>query len=189
MGKVIVIEFISLDGVIQDPDGSAGTPGGGWAFRYGPEAVAGDKFQLGQVLDTGVMLLGRLTWQRFSRIWPSRVDAFSRQMNAIPKLVASRSLEHLEEWDNSALLQGDLVDEVAKLKLARDVVVTGSVAVVDALKAHDLVDQYRLLVFPTVLGRGRRLFDEPGQPIDLELVTAEGVGQAVLLVYNRMPTK
>ncbi|TMR89969.1 dihydrofolate reductase family protein, partial [Nonomuraea basaltis] len=158
---------------------------GGWAFRYGPEAVAGDKFELGEVLDTGAMLLGRVTWQLFSGIWPSRDDEFSRKMNAIPKLVASRSLDHVDGWRNSTLLQGDLVEEVSKRKQSQDVVVAGSAGIVDALRAYDLIDQYRLLVFPIVLGQGRRLFGRPGQPIGLNLVAAEPVGQAVRLVYDR----
>jgi hypothetical protein len=91
MSKVIVIEFVSLDGVMHDPDGSEGSAQGGWAFRYGPEAVAGDKFGLGEVLDTGAMLLGRRTWQLFARIWPGRDDPFSAKLNAMPKLVVSRS--------------------------------------------------------------------------------------------------
>jgi dihydrofolate reductase len=187
MSRVIVIEFVSLDGVIQDPDGSDGSPWGGWAFRYGPEAVAGDKFKLEEVLDTGVMLLGRVTWQLFSRIWPSRDDEFSRKMNAIPKLVASRSLGHVGAWSNSTLLRSDLVEEVSKRKQTQDVVVAGSASLVDALRAHDLVDQYRLLVFPTVIGQGRRLFDQPGRPIGLDLAAAESVGQVVRLVYDRHP--
>ena len=89
--SVIVIEFITMDGIITDPDGSGGTPGGGWAFRYGPEAVAGDKFGIGSVLDEGVPLLGRKTWEMFSRIWPGRDDPFSARMNAVPKLVATRT--------------------------------------------------------------------------------------------------
>ena len=94
MSRVIVIEFLSLDGVMHDPDGSDGSPQGGWAFRYGQEAVAGDKFGLGEVLDTGAMLLGRRTWELFAKIWPGRDDPFSAKMNAMPKLVVSRSLEH-----------------------------------------------------------------------------------------------
>jgi dihydrofolate reductase len=178
MGKVIVIEFVSLDGVVEDPDGSGGTPWGGWAFRHGPEAVAGDKFALGEVLDTGVMLLGRATWELFARIWPGREDEFSRKMNAIPKLVATRSLTGVDGWANSSLLRGDLLTEVAKIE--RDVVVAGSTSVVDQLGA--LVDEYRLLVFPTVLGQGRRLFERPAS---LELVSAERLGPAVRLCYGR----
>ena len=86
--SVIVVEFITLDGIVSDPDGSGGTPTGGWAFRHGPETVAGDKFRLGSALDDGVMLLGRTAWQLFSRLWPGRDDPFFGRMNAVPKLVA-----------------------------------------------------------------------------------------------------
>ncbi|MEV0231859.1 dihydrofolate reductase family protein [Nonomuraea sp. NPDC050786] len=189
MSQVIVIEFVSLDGVVEDPDGSGGTPWGGWAFRYGPESVAGDKFALGEVLDSGAMLLGRVTWELFSRIWPSRDDEFSKKLNALPKLVVSRSLERVEEWSNSALLRGDLVEEVAERKKHQDIVVAGSAGVVDLLRAHDLIDEYRLLVFPAVLGQGRRLFERPGRPAGLSLESAERVGQAVRLVYRREPAQ
>jgi uncharacterized protein (TIGR02118 family) len=94
--SVIVIEFITLDGIVSDPDGSEGTPAGGWAFRHGPETVAGDKFRLGTTLDEGIMLLGRTTWQLFSRIWPGRDSPFAARMNAVPKLVASRALADRE---------------------------------------------------------------------------------------------
>jgi hypothetical protein len=110
MGRVIVIEFTALDGVIEDPDGKEGFRHGGWAFRYGPAEVAGDKFALGEILRTGALLLGRRTWQRFAAIWPSRDDAFSRAMNAMPKFVVSRTLEDASEWKNSEILQGDLAD-------------------------------------------------------------------------------
>ena len=105
--SVIVIEFITLDGIVSDPDGSGGTPAGGWAFRHGPEAVAGDKFRLGSVLDDGVLLLGRKTWELFSRIWPGRDDPFSTRMNAAPKLVASRTLTDASAWQNSQAVDGD----------------------------------------------------------------------------------
>ncbi len=104
MSRVIVIEFVSLDGVMHDPVGSEGSKQGGWAFRYGQEAVAGDKFNLGEVLDTGTLLFGRRTWQLFSKIWPDRDDEFSTKMNAIPKIVASRSLRQATEWHNSVVL-------------------------------------------------------------------------------------
>lgn len=184
MGRVIVIEFVTIDGVMQDPDGREGFAQGGWAFRYGPQAVAGDKFRLGEVLETGTLVLGRRTWQLFARIWPSRDDDFSRTMNAIPKLVATRSLEDVGEWQNSAILRGDLADEVRARKQARDVVVAGSASVARALMEHDLVDEYRLLVFPLVLGEGTRLFPGGTAPIDLRLVSAEVSGAAALLVYS-----
>jgi dihydrofolate reductase len=185
MGKIIVAQFVTLDGVVEDPDGSAGTPGGGWAFRR-PELVAGDKFRLGPVLDTGVKLLGRTTWQLFAGLFPQRTDDFSRKLTAMEKLVASRSLDRVDAWANSTLLRGDLVAEVQRRRATQDVLVTGSASVVDTLVAHDLVDQYRLLVFPVVLGKGRRLFDAAGAPTDLRLVASEDAGGGVLRqTYDR----
>jgi dihydrofolate reductase len=181
--SVIVIEFITLDGIVSDPDGRGGTPGGGWAFRHGPEAVAGDKFRMGAVLDEGVMLLGRRTWELFAGIWPGRDNPFARRMNAVPKLVASRTLKDLSAWSNSGLLAGDPVD-VAKNE-RRDVVITGSLPIVHALMAQDLIDEYRLLTFPTVLGAGQRLFPDGTPPADLDCVSAEQSGAAVLARYRR----
>jgi dihydrofolate reductase len=181
--SVIVIQFITLDGIVSDPDGSAGTQSGGWAFRHGPQTVAGDKFRLGRVLDDGVMLLGRTTWQLFSRLWPGRDDPFATRMNAVPKLVASRTLTDASAWANSRILDADLIDAVKNER--RDVIITGSVSIVHTLIARDLVDEYRLLTFPTVLGSGQRLFPH-GTPLAyLETVSAEPVGAAVLTRYAR----
>src|SRR6185312_15197596 len=116
MHRVIGIAFSTLDGFIQDPDGRGHTPNGGWAFRHGPEAVAGDKFSLGTLFDTGVMLLGRTTWELFAGIWPGRTDDFSSSMNRIPKLVASRTRTDFGAWQNSSRLNGDLLDAVARQK-------------------------------------------------------------------------
>ncbi|MGI5182731.1 dihydrofolate reductase family protein [Dactylosporangium sp. CA-152071] len=184
--SVIVIEFITLDGIVSDPDGSGGTPTGGWAFRHGPASVAGDKFRLGPLLDDGVMLLGRTTWQLFSTLWPKRDDPFSQRMNAVPKLVATSTLEDTTAWPNSRVLEGDLVAAVKQEQ--RDIVVTGSLSVVHTLMAADLVDEYRLLTFPTVLGTGRRLFPSDGPPTYLETVSVEQVGAAVLTRYARPGT-
>src|SRR5262249_36500203 len=148
MGRVIVIEFSTLDGIVQDPDGFEQTPKGGWAFRYGPESVSGDPFRLGELLDRGALLLGRSTFQLFTHVWPSRTDEFSSKMNAMPKYVASRSGEKVEQqWNNSALLDGDLIEAVRQLKADRDLVLMGSLSVAHALTQADLVDEYRLLVF------------------------------------------
>lgn len=181
--SVIVIQFITLDGVVSDPDGSGGTPAGGWAFRHGPETVAADKFRLGSTLDGGVMLLGRTTWQLFSRLWPGRDDPFAARMNAVPKLVASRTLADASAWANSRVVDGDVADAVKREP--RDVIITGSLSVVHALMAADLVDEYRLLTFPTVLGTGERLFPAGGPPAYLECLSAERAGAAVLARYGR----
>jgi dihydrofolate reductase len=181
--SVIVIQFITLDGIVSDPDGSAGTPSGGWAFRHGRETVAGDKFRLGRVLDEGVMLLGRTTWQLFSRLWPGRDDPFATRMNAVPKLVGSRTLTDASAWANSRILEGDLVAAVKAER--RDMIITGSVSIVHNLIAQDLVDEYRLLTFPTVLGGGRRLFPDGTPPAYLETLAAEPAGAAVLTRYAR----
>jgi dihydrofolate reductase len=183
--SVIVIEFITLDGIVSDPDGSAGTPLGGWAFRHGPETIAGDKFRLGSTLDDGVLLLGRATWELFSRIWPARADPFATRMNAAPKLVASRTLTVADTsaWANSLLLDGGLVDAVKQER--RDVVVAGSLSVVHQLMAEDMVDEYRLLIFPTVLGAGERLFPAGVQYRELECLSAEQTGATALTRYRR----
>lgn len=183
MGRAIVIEFVSLDGVVSDPDGSAGTPYGGWAFRHGPESVAGDKFRLGATLDDGVLLLGRQTWELFGRIWPGRTDDFAVRMNKAAKVVASSSLTDASAWSNSSLLDGDLVDWVRGE--ARDVIVTGSLSVVRALQEADLVDEYRLLTFPSIIGQGERLFPPVDAPVHLSCVSAVPVGAAVLTQYER----
>ena len=181
--SVIVIEFITLDGIVSDPDGSDGTAAGGWAFRYGPETVAGDKFQLGETLDRGVLLFGRRTWQLFSRLWPGRDTPFAARMNAASKLVASRTLTDTAAWANSTLLPGDLAGAVRREQ--RDVVVIGSLSVVRALQEADLVDSYRLLTFPVVLGAGTPLFPPGTPPLGLEARQAERSGAAVLTRYER----
>jgi dihydrofolate reductase len=181
--SVIVIDFITLDGIVSDPDGSDGTAAGGWAFRHGREAVAGDKFRLGSKLDNGVLLLGRKTWQTFSRIWPGRDGPFADRMNAAPKLVATRTLTDTSAWANSEVIDGDVVDAVRREP--RDVTVIGSLSVVRALMAQDLVDEYRLLTFPTIAGSGDRLFPADGKLTYLECLSAEQTGPAVLARYAR----
>ncbi len=129
------------------------------------------------------MMLGRRTWQLFSRLWPGRDDPFSMRMNAVPKLVASRTLTDASAWVNSRLIDGDIVDAVRREQ--RDVIITGSLSVVHALMAGDLIDEYRLLTFPTILGTGERLFPAGGTPGYLDCQSAERAGAAVLTRYRR----
>lgn len=179
--SVIVIQFVTLDAIVTDPDGSDGTPAGGWAFRHGPEAIAGDKFRVGDIMDHGVLLLGRKTWELFSRIWPGRDDPFSRRMNATPKLVASSTLTDTSAFANSRVVDGDVVDAVKREQ--RDVIVAGSLSVVRALMAHDLITEYRFLTFPTVLGTGEHLFPPGAPPVHLECRSAEQIGPTVITRY------
>jgi dihydrofolate reductase len=171
---------------VEDPDGSAKTPSGGWAFRHGPEAVAGDKFKLGTRLDSAALLLGRRTWQLFARIWPGRTDEFSTRLNKAPKWVATRTLTDVSAWGNSALIVGGVTEGVQRLQRESEVILFGSTSLAQTLRKHDLVDEYHLLVFPTVLGTGRRLFGSPDDSGDLQLVNVEQSGAAVLMRYDNV---
>ena len=147
--------------------------------------MAGDKFRLGTRLDTGTLLLGRRTWALFAQIFPHRGDPFSTAMNRIPKVVASRTRPDLGAWSNSTLLPGDVTGELPRLRDGGDVIVAGSIDLVRTLTEKDLVDEYRLLVFPTVLGAGRGLFG-PGTPAaELRLLSVEQSGAAVLMRHER----
>lgn len=181
--SVIVIGYTTLDGIVSDPDGADGTPAGGWMFRYGPDIVAGDKFQLGSTLDEGVLLLGRRTWESFSKIWPNRADEFSARMNAVPKLVVSRTMTGTSAWANSQVINGELVDVVKREQ--RDVVVMGSLSVARGLMAEDLVDEYRLITLPIVLGAGERLFPASDQPVSLACQLVEQTGDFSYARYTR----
>jgi dihydrofolate reductase len=181
MGRLIVVQFITLDGVVEDPDGSSRTAFGGWAMRYGPQGVAGDKFRLGPILEQGTLLFGRRTWEHFSNLWPHRDDPFSRAMNAADKAVVTHRGIDEGTWSNSRTIDGPLDAWVRQHLPTRDLVVIGSHSVVDELAQADLVDEYRLLTFPTAAGSGRRLFTDSRM---LELVSAEQVGPAVLSVLT-----
>jgi dihydrofolate reductase len=175
MSRLIVIQYTTLDGVVEDPDGRGGTPYGGWAFRFGPEGIAGDKFRLGDLLVTGTLLFGRQTWEQFSRLWPTRTGDFPDAMNRARKVVLSHGSPDLSAWANSEHRSG--IDDLDGLG---DVAVIGSTSVVRALAAGGHVDEYRLITFPVVLGEGRRLFDGP---VQLDLVSAEPVGSMTYAVY------
>jgi dihydrofolate reductase len=183
MGDVIVIQFSTLDGVVSDPDGRWGTGHGGWAFRYGPGPVSDDKFRLGTRMEQGVQLYGRRTWEHFARLWPSRDGDFARLMNSVPKRVATRTGIDATTWSNSAAIDGDPVAWAKDERTHRDVVVIGSLTLVQALAAADLVDEYRLITFPTVVGQGDRLF-ATGMPADFRFTVAEPADAAALTVLT-----
>ena len=187
MGRIVVSEFVTLDGVMEDPGGAEGFALGGWAFRFdrGPE---GDKFKLDETLEAEALLLGRVTYEGFARAWPGRTDeaGFADKMNGMPKFVVSSSLKN-PDWNNSTVLTGDVPEELRRLKerIAGNILVAGSRTLVQKLIQHGLVDEYRLMVFPTVLGTGKRLFNEGGTVTALELVEAKPVGSGVLTLTYR----
>jgi dihydrofolate reductase len=184
MGDVIVIQFVTLDGVVSDPDGRWGSGYGGWAFRYGPDPVGGDKFRLGERMRRGVQLYGRRTWEHFARLWPARDSEYAQLMNAVPKYVVTRTGIDASAWSNSQAIVGDAVTWVADERERRDVVVIGSLSLVHTLAAADLVDEYRLITFPTVVGHGDRLF-ATGTPADFRFTAVEPAGQVALTVLRR----
>lgn len=171
MGEVIVTQFVTLDGVVSDPDGRWGTGYGGWAFRFGAGPVADDKFRLGSRLEEGCQLYGRRTWEHFARLWPGREGAFADRMNGIPKYVATRSGIDAGAWSGSEAIVGDALAWVAEQRERRDIMLIGSTGLMHALAAADLVDEYRLVTFPVVVGEGDRLF-EAGHRADLTLVSS-----------------
>ena len=187
MGDVIVTHFITLDGVVSDPDGRGGTDHGGWAFRYGQGPVADDKFRLGTRMDDGVQLYGRRTWEHFSRLWPSRVGPFAQRMNDVRKRVATRSAIDATAWTNSEAIDGDLLEWIAAARVDHDIVVIGSLSLVHQLAAADVIDEYRLITFPVVVGAGDRLFAE-GTPASFRITSAgtnDPDGVTVLTVLRR----
>jgi dihydrofolate reductase len=169
MGDVIVVSFTTLDGVVSDPDGRDGTPAGGWMFRFGRGPVDGDKFRLAERMNNGVQLYGRRTWEAFAQLWPARTGGYADVMNAVPKCVATRSQIDVDKWKNSAVISGDLLDRVNEERRDRNVVVIGSLSLVHVLAEADLIDEYRLIAFPTVVGEGERLSINP----DFRFVSVE----------------
>ena len=185
MYRTIVIAFSTVDGIIEDPDGTPGTPNGGWAFRHGPEAVAGDKFKSGP-----------RPRQRRALAGPQDLAAVLQHLAQPDRRLLDRHEPHpqagglprrtdLSAWENSSLITGELPEAVAKQTTERDVIVAGSASVVHALAEQNLVDEYRILVFPELVGQGTKLFTNETVPAQLRLVSAEIVGPAVLTRYER----
>ena len=182
MGKIVVTEFVSLDGVIEDPGGAEDFKYGGWSFEIN-RGDEGDKFKLDEAFASEALLLGRVTYEGFAAAWPSREGEFADKFNTMPKYVVSSTLVE-PEWNNSIVLNGDLVAEVAKLKQQHDgdIVVHGSARLVQSLVEHDLVDELRLMVYPVVLGSGRRLFGETSDKKTLRLAGSKVVGDGVTIL-------
>jgi dihydrofolate reductase len=186
MGRIVVTEFISLDGVTEDPGGAEDFKYGGWSFEI-PRGEEGDKFKLDETMASEALLLGRVTYEGFAKAWPTREGEFADKFNSMPKYVVSSTLND-PEWTNTTVLEGDLAAEVARLKEQHDgdVVVHGSMQLVEELLENDLVDELRLMVYPVVLGSGKRLFGATSDKKPLKLRDSQVVGDGVaILVYER----
>lgn len=173
MRTLVVTEFVSLDGVIEEP---------GWTFPYWNDEIA--RFKGEETNATDALLLGRVTYQGFAAAWPERKDEGAPYFNSVRKYVVSKTLDKVE-WNNSRLIKGNVVEEIAKLKQqeGQDILVYGSAMLVQTLMQHDLVDRYRLLVYPLVLGKGKRLFAE-GATATLNLVDTQSFSSGVTaLIY------
>lgn len=185
MGRIVVTEYISVDGVVEAPSGTESFERVGWTddFSRGPE---GDTFKVDETMASDALLLGRVTYDEFAPVWPQIPGDFAAKFNGMPKYVVSSTLER-PEWNNTTVLRGDLVDEVEQLKerYEHDIVVHGSPQLAQALIEHGLVDELRLLVYPVVVGAGKRLFGDTSAKQNLELVASRTFGDGVhLLVYR-----
>jgi dihydrofolate reductase len=185
MGRIVVTEFVSIDGVMEDPGGAENFKYGGWTFEF--DRGDGDKFKLDETMSSDALLLGRVTYEGFAEAWPSREGEFADKFNQMPKYVVSSTLKS-PDWNNTTVLEGDPAESVPKLKEQHDgdIVVHGSARLAQTLLEHDLVDELRLMVFPVVLGSGRRLFGTTSDKKRLQLVDSRAVGDGVaILVYAR----
>jgi dihydrofolate reductase len=189
MGRIVVTEFISLDGVIEAPGGGEGYRHGGWTFEI-ERGAEGDKFKLDELREAEAQLLGRVTYEGFAAAWPSMEDeaGFAEKMNTMPKYVVSSTLERAD-WQNSTILSGDPAESVARLKEEVDgvILIAGSATLVKTLIEADLVDEIRLMVFPVLLGEGKRLFPEGEAKRRLKLIEAKTVGDGISLVRYERP--
>ncbi len=187
MGKLVVTEFVSVDGVFEDPGGAEGYEHGGWTFEY-DRGEEGGKFKLDELMEAEVQLFGRVTYEGFAAAWPSREGEFADKINNAPKYVVSTTLKD-PEWQNTTVISGDVVEQIAELKAQTDgaILVAGSGTLVGTLLRADLVDELRLMVFPTVLGRGKRLFPDGIDRLKLKLTSSRQVGPdgVQVQVYQR----
>jgi dihydrofolate reductase len=186
MANIVVTEFISLDGVIEDPGGSENFKHGGWTFEIST-GDEGMQFKVDETMNSDAMMLGRVTYEGFAEAWPERDGEFADRFNSMPKYVVSSTLRD-PSWTNTTVLDGDLPSAVARVNEQHggDVVVHGSAQLVQGLLAADLVDELRLMVFPVVLGSGKRLFAETDDKKPLKLTDSKVVGDGVaILTYGR----
>jgi dihydrofolate reductase len=191
VGRIVVTEFVSLDGIIEAPGGGEDYRHAGWTFEI-DRGEEGDKFKLDELREAEAQLLGRVTYEGFAAAWPTIEDeaGFAEKMNAMPKYVVSSTLREAS-WNNSTVLSGDVAEEVAKLKDGVDgvILVAGSARLVQALVEHGLVDELRLMVFPVLLGSGKRLFGEVGDKVPLQLTGSKTLGDGIaLLTYEPTPS-
>jgi dihydrofolate reductase len=185
MGKIVATEYVSLDGVVEAPGGGEDFEHAGWTFEI-DRGEEGDRFKLDETLNSEALLLGRVTYDGFAAAWPSMEGEFADKFNAMPKYVVSSTLEN-PEWNNSTVLKGDVVEEVSRLRRAPggDIVVHGSPQLVQTLLEHDLIDELRVMVFPVVLGTGKRLFGETSDKKRLRLTDSRTVGDGIaILIYE-----
>jgi dihydrofolate reductase len=190
MGKIVATEYVSLDGVVEAPGGGEDFEHAGWSFEV-DRGEEFEKFKLDETLNAEALLLGRVTYDGFAAVWPSMEGELADKFNAMPKYVVSSTLED-PEWNNSTVLEGDVVEEVSRLRQAPggDIVVHGSPQLVQTLLEHDLIDELRLMVFPVVLGKGKRLFGETSDKKRLRLTDSRTVGDGIaILVYELVGTE
>ena len=186
MGKIVITEFVTVDGVAEDPGGAEGFDRGGWAFEFN-RGAEGDRFKEEELEASDALLLGRRTYEGFAEAWPSRTGGFADKFNSMPKYVVSSTLRD-PEWSNSTVIGGDLASAVERLRNehANDVAVHGSIQLAQGLLEQGLVDKLHLMVFPVVLGSGKRLFGEAGDKEAWRLTDSRSVGDGVqILVYER----
>ena len=186
MGKIVVSENVTLDGVVQDPAGVEGFGRGGWVGRVGDRGRQGAaKVLLDEALGAEAQLFGRRTYEFLAARWPSRDGELADRLNDMPKYVVSSTLED-PDWNNSTVLAGDVVQEVSKLKeeLGGEIVVAGSIRLVRTLMENDLVDELRLMIYPVVLGAGERLFGETSDQRPVRLVETRTVDDLAFLTYE-----
>jgi dihydrofolate reductase len=189
MGRIVVTEFVSLDGVMEDPGGAEGFEHGGWTFRFN-RGDEGARFKLDELKGSEAQLLGRRTYEAFAQAWPTMEDpvGFADLMNSMPKYVVSTTLRDEDAtWNNSTVIRGDVVGEITALKkrVPGDILVAGSATLVQTLLEHRLVDELRLMVFPIVLGMGKRLFGKVSEPPVLVLDNMETVGEGIVILTYR----